>query len=166
MENEDTIVLCALLYRRLKSSGDARRKWTRDWLDASRGMCSTTGLVEELRIGDKYNFSNFLRMDESKFDCLLQSISSKISRTDSLMRACISARSKLIVTLRFLATGESYTSLAYQSRISKQAISRFVPVVLDAIYNSLRDTVLKVSTLNSNKNTCIYILVYFLVFYI
>ena len=149
MEDHATTLLCAILYRRLyKRKGQKRRKWTRDWLDRNRGICSAEGLVNELRIGDKYNFSNFLRLDEVKFDYLLALISSKITKQNTLMRPSIPAKSKLIVTLRFLASGESFTSLAYQSRISKQSICRFVPEVCDAIYDSLKDQFLKVSLKN------------------
>ncbi len=55
------------------------------------------------------------------------------------MRQPISAEGKLAVTLRFLATGESYQSLKYQFRIHNSTISLFVPKVCEAIYEVLKD---------------------------
>ena len=52
-------------------------------------------------------------------------------------------KEKLAITLRFLATGESYKSLRYQYRISDSAISLFIKSVSDAIYNVLKGKYLK-----------------------
>ena len=45
------------------------------------------------------------------------------------MRQPISAEEKLAVTLRFLATGKSYSSLSFLFRMHETTISRFVPIV-------------------------------------
>ncbi|XP_065062943.1 uncharacterized protein LOC135689586 [Rhopilema esculentum] len=55
------------------------------------------------------------------------------------MRQPISAEEKLAVTLRFLATGETYQSLKYQFRIHNSTISLFVPKVCQVIYDVLKD---------------------------
>lgn len=55
------------------------------------------------------------------------------------LRRPISAEEKLAVTLRFLATGESYESLMYQFRIHQSTISLFVPKVCHAIYEVLKE---------------------------
>ena len=52
------------------------------------------------------------------------------------LRNPLSPDEKLACTIRFLATGESYTSIQYQFRISKSAISLLVPEVCDAIFNA------------------------------
>ena len=59
------------------------------------------------------------------------------------MRLPISVEEKLSVTLRFLATGESFESLMLQFRIHKTTISKFIPEVCSAIYNGLKDIYLK-----------------------
>lgn len=59
------------------------------------------------------------------------------------LRIPVPAEEKLAVTLRFLATGESFRSLMYQFRIHHSTISKFIPQVLDAIYNVLKDDYLK-----------------------
>ena len=59
------------------------------------------------------------------------------------MRQPIAADEKLAVTLRFLATGESYKSLMYQFCIHRTTIGRFITQVSRAIYVALKDEYLK-----------------------
>ena len=56
------------------------------------------------------------------------------------------AEMKLAITLRYLATGDSFMSLMYLFKVSKQFISSMLPGVLKAIIASLQDYV-KVSFL-------------------
>lgn len=63
------------------------------------------------------------------------------------MREPISASTKLALTLRFLATGDSYKSLMYLFRISDSCIALFVPTVCRAIAEVLREYI-KVSYFN------------------
>ena len=55
------------------------------------------------------------------------------------MRKPISAEEKLAVTLRFLATEESYQRLSFLFRIHWSTISKFVPLVCRYIYQVLKD---------------------------
>lgn len=55
------------------------------------------------------------------------------------MREALSARLKLQIVLRFLATGDSYSSLSALYRVPKCSISLFMLEVLDAIYGGLQD---------------------------
>lgn len=60
------------------------------------------------------------------------------------MRYAISARHRLAITLRFLASGDSFRSLEFLSRVSRKTISKFMPEVLKSIYESLQPTHMKV----------------------
>lgn len=94
-------------------------------------------------------------MSSTDLEWLLCKISSLIQKEDTNYRAAISPLERLLLTLRFLATGDSYTSLMYLFRISKQAISLIVPEVCDAIISVLQDQI-KVNasllTFKLNKN--------------
>ncbi|KAF3844273.1 hypothetical protein F7725_013614, partial [Dissostichus mawsoni] len=50
---------------------------------------------------------------------------------------------RLMVTLRFLATGESFKSLSYQFRMGVSTIGQFVPETCTAIYEVLKEKYLK-----------------------
>ncbi|XKL59922.1 hypothetical protein PGB90_000938 [Kerria lacca] len=55
------------------------------------------------------------------------------------MRRAITNHDRLAVTLEFLVTGDSYTSLQYLFRISKQSISQIIPVVCEALIEVLKE---------------------------
>ena len=55
------------------------------------------------------------------------------------MRKPVPPSQILAVTLRFLATGESYASLEYQFRISKSLLSNMIPYTCELIFSLLKD---------------------------
>ena len=63
----------------------------------------------------------------------------KITKKTTRFRLPISPEEKLAITLRFLATGETYKSLMYQYRVSEVSISRFVPEVCQVIIESFME---------------------------
>lgn len=84
---------------------------------------------------------NIRTLQQTDFEYLLRMIGGQISKVDTYMRKSISAQDRLAVTLRYLATGDSYASLQYTFRISKQAISIIVPTVCEAIIGALKDNI-------------------------
>ncbi|XP_068213359.1 uncharacterized protein [Palaemon carinicauda] len=70
-------------------------------------------------------------------------------KNDTHMRGAITVQEKVALTIRFLATGDSYTSLQYLFKISKQAISETVPHVCQAIIEALQNNI-KVPTTEDN----------------
>lgn len=68
------------------------------------------------------------------------------------MREALPAKLKLEVTLRYLATGDSFKSLAYLYRLSKSSISNFLPEVFDAIFDGLKEFI-QVNKYNKNIKT-------------
>ena len=59
------------------------------------------------------------------------------------MRDPVSPGVKLTVTLRHLATGDSYTTLQYAVRVASPTIEKFVPEVCDTITRAYRDQVMQ-----------------------
>lgn len=60
------------------------------------------------------------------------------------MRAAIPVRTRLAITLRFIATGDSYRSLEFLTRVSRKTIGNIVPQTLKAIYDCMQPLYLKV----------------------
>lgn len=129
----------------IKITSTRRRKvWTRPWLTKKHlGLINL--IHSEFAQEDHKEFKKALRMNECVFEKLLSSIKPYITKQNTVMRESISARAKLSVTLRFLATGETYRSLMYSFRIHESTISRFVPEVCGVIYKVLKEKYLKVS---------------------
>jgi hypothetical protein len=58
---------------------------------------------------------------------LINLIHPKIAKKGTTYRAAVPVEESLTVTLPFLATGDSYTSLQYRLKISKQTIGLIIP---------------------------------------
>ncbi|CAB3233163.1 unnamed protein product [Arctia plantaginis] len=67
------------------------------------------------------------------------------------MRVALSPKIKLEITLKFLATGDNYSSLAESFRVPECTISLFLKDVLDAIYNVLQEFIMVPSTTDQWK---------------
>ncbi|KAG5899627.1 hypothetical protein JTB14_037285 [Gonioctena quinquepunctata] len=59
------------------------------------------------------------------------------------MRKAITAEERLIVTLRYLATGRSLEDLKFSAIISPQALGNIIPETCDCIYKALKKKYLK-----------------------
>ncbi|KAG1935444.1 protein ALP1-like [Pimephales promelas] len=85
-------------------------------------------------------------MDVEDFSYLLGKVRPFIQRRDTKLRRAISARMRLSLTLRFLATGETFRSLSFQYRIGRSTISEIVMETCQALYEVLKDDHLKTPT--------------------
>ena len=84
-------------------------------------------------------------MSTEDFENLICLIGPAIHKQNTNWRTAISVTERLALTLRFLATGDSYHSMMYQFKISTQSISFIVPEVCEAIVNALSEYI-KVGT--------------------
>ena len=73
-------------------------------------------------------------MDSQEYLELLQKVTPRIKKRDSVMRRAITPRERLSVTLRFLARGRSYEDLKFSAAISPQALGVIIPETCAAIY--------------------------------
>jgi hypothetical protein len=67
----------------------------------------------------------------------------KLTWKDTNMREAIPAGERLPLSLRFLVTGESYSSLHYQFRISVLSIALIVLEVCRAVFDVMKDEFLR-----------------------
>lgn len=130
--------LRGILYN-MKKSRRKRRFWVRQWILRRNRLGASATLLKELALEDKEGYKNHLRMSEEKFDELLSKVQNSIKKQDTVMRQAISPELKLQVTLRYLATGDSYSTLACVYRVPKNTISNFLGEVCTAIYEALED---------------------------
>lgn len=117
--------------------------------------------MHELRAEEPDLYRGFVRMTADQFDHLLQLVTPYIQKKDTNMRLSISPATRLTLALRYLATGENFTSLQYIFRVPQTTISRIIPETLDAIYNVLVQDYVKVSFGFANsRHFCYFYLIY------
>lgn len=121
------------------------RVWVRKWISKRPMMGASNSLLNEISMEDPQSYRNHLRMTEEGFNFLLQRVTPLIERKNTYMRDALCAKLKLQITLRYLATGDSFASLQYLYRVPKCTASKFLPEVCEAIYITL-DEYIKVST--------------------
>jgi hypothetical protein len=129
------------IYYALKKTRKERRLWQRQ-LYTSREVYSGSRLLADLNFQSVSGlYKNFTRMSPSEFEFLVNLIGEKISKKGTAFRKAIYVQEKLALTLRFLASGDSYVSLQDLFKISKQAISCIVPevCVCGALVEKLKD---------------------------
>ncbi|XP_045768204.1 putative nuclease HARBI1 [Maniola jurtina] len=88
-----------------------------------------------------YRTTQFLRLTLEEFEHIHTLVEPFIKKTDTHWRVAITTKERLAITLRYLATGDSYTSLQYIFHVSKQTISKIVPEVCDALVKALKDVI-------------------------
>lgn len=143
------ILICKLLKNKKRNKPQKRRRWSSQlYLRRRRNNnINSTFLLNDLSADNQSEkFKNFCRMSEEDFTFILNGIRSSITKKDTSFRKAIPPEERLAITLRFLATGDSFTSLQYLFRVSKQVISVIVPEVCEAIIQFLRSYI-KVSKL-------------------
>lgn len=120
-----------------------KRFWVRPSLK-NRQRNYVEDLLEDLRKDDlgisgemRSSFKNFLRMTSTDLENLIQFIGPSIQKKNTNFRNAISVTERLVITLRFLATGEYYQSLMYLFKVSKQAISVIIPKTCEALISAL-----------------------------
>lgn len=144
----NTCLVLAVLakQKRRKPKRKERSEWVKPWLKRRQELSVFDTLLNEFRFEEPVEYQKFLRMSTEIFEALLEKIRPLISKQNTVMREAIPAEVKLAVTLRYLATGASHNDLQYSFRIHKSTISRFIPEVCLAIYETLKDTYLKVNS--------------------
>ena len=100
---------------------------------------SNTRVLKELKLRQPDDFKNYMRMDEETFEFLLDKVEPFFP---------INVETRLSITLRFLATGNSYEDLKLSNAVSAESIDKIVIETCDAICKVLKHLI-KVSFFKS-----------------
>lgn len=96
----------ALLIMKKMKKKRVRKVWVREWILRRSQYGAFNNMLQELRIENMDSFQNFCRMSTHDLECLLNLVGQNISKQDTTFRAAIPPKERLLVTLRFLATGK------------------------------------------------------------
>jgi hypothetical protein len=139
-ESEDivnVVLAILLLHEDEEKSRKNRQCWVRSWISLRKERGYYHQLIPELRATDTKAYQEFMRMDHFHFQLLVDELSPRIYKQDTIMRESIKPAEMCCLAIRYLATGESFRSLEYQFRISRHTISRIVIEVCQAIFEIL-----------------------------
>ena len=111
----------------------SRQVWSRKWINrrSTYGIYDRT--LQEVRVEDPGAFRQMVRLPPEMFDELLDRVGPMITKQDTNYRKALPPGMKLAVTLRHLASGDSYVSQMFGWRIPHNTQSVFVREVCQAI---------------------------------
>ena len=128
------------LQKKKQEKEKRKRPWCREWLK-EKDLFSNVKLVKTLQNTEPCDFKNYLRMDDNTFENLLAMVAPLIKRENTIMRKAITVKQRLIITLRYLATGNSFADLQYSSAVSRQFVGEIVIETCLAIIEVLKDLI-------------------------
>lgn len=127
-------------YKELQDDRKNREMWVRPIFTERRRLLQgdSDNLIVEMRLEDPNKYFNYLRMSAVIFNELLNIVGPLIEK-ENVVRKPIPARTRLEVTIRWLASGDSMTSLSYAYRIAQCTLSRIIPETCEAIWLALKE---------------------------
>ncbi|XP_049763612.1 uncharacterized protein LOC126092180 [Schistocerca cancellata] len=122
-----------------------KRVWVRNMLKGRECEGEFHTLYKELE-EEESSFFKYFRMPKQQFFYLLSKIQTRITKKNSRFRCPISPRQKLMVCLRYLATGDSLLTLSFSYRLGHSTVHNIVKEVCQAIIDSMLPEVMPTPT--------------------
>eukprot|EP00794_Sanderia_malayensis_P007639 gene7639-8480_t len=132
-------IVYVLRKKRLRAKRKQKRQaqfWVRK-IFKSKAPGEYHSLYQELRLQDREYHYRYLRMSKERFDHLFSLLETEITKRDTKFRKAIPARARLVVTLRYLATGCSQQTLSYAFRFGRSSACKIISEVCNALYFKL-----------------------------
>ncbi|KAB0803464.1 hypothetical protein PPYR_00434 [Photinus pyralis] len=136
--DSETITLYLLNNRRKRK----RKMWVRPMFLQREQWGEFYHLVPQLK-ADSAQFFEYYRMSPESYELLVSIVKPLVTIYKTNFREPIPFEEWLTVTLRYLATGESFHSLSFRFRISHNRMSVMINILLSQIYNGLKEKYLK-----------------------
>ncbi|XP_050676737.1 uncharacterized protein LOC126973475 isoform X1 [Leptidea sinapis] len=142
MDEDEILIMFFFLKRRKMKRAMKRKYWVHPMLmkRIPLGLCQS--YIEELK-SDDGKFYEYLRMTVTTFDSLLVRLADNLRRENTHFRNCISAEERLVITLRYLASGCSFKQLHYNFRVGMSTISKIIKETCSVIWSVLSAEYLK-----------------------
>lgn len=143
LQKKYRLLALSLAHLRRKKSAGGRRYWVHPILEnrATEGGYETIMTASRENYPEKYK--DVLRMDTDCFDELLQYTHERIQKKDTFFRKAIPPAQRLSITLFYLASGDSFKTLALFFRIGQSTIRKIIFETCIAIWECLSPVHLK-----------------------
>ncbi|XP_055902191.1 uncharacterized protein LOC129938576 [Eupeodes corollae] len=141
---QNLLIATALCIINKRSSQKIRRFQVHPLFHARKIHGEYFSLIERLELFP-IKFFEYFRMSRQQFQCILLKIRSDIQPRFNLFRNdTISAKEKLCLTLRFLATGASFADLSFRFLMGKTTVRWCIMQTIQAINKHFTDLVMPV----------------------
>ena len=137
----------ALGYAYIKARRTRRERRRRYWVHPILKNRTTQGAwntcMSEMREHFPDKHRQTFRMDTECFAEILTAIRDRITKKDTFFRKAISAEQRLAVTLYYLSTGDSFSTVALLFRLGTSTVRELVFATCEAIWDCLCEKYLK-----------------------
>ncbi|XP_047510278.1 protein ANTAGONIST OF LIKE HETEROCHROMATIN PROTEIN 1-like [Pieris napi] len=132
-------IACVIYYySRKQRKKNKKRYWIHPLLETRNEFGQFASCFQELK-KHQDKFFGYVRMSVSSFEELLTVLYVTIKGQDSKFRDCIQPEEKLVITLRYFATGCTFAELHYTFKIGVSTVAEIVREVCFAIWFCLKD---------------------------
>ena len=151
LQEEEALLLAAALMvdtndRNARKKGKKKPKKRSVWLKPLSLKRPRLGqydnLMTELQQEDEAAFTNFTRVPPELFEELMTRVGPLLENKQTFMRKPLEPGLRLAITLRYLASGDSYKSLSYNFLVAHNTISKVVRETCEAIISVYEDEVM------------------------
>ena len=139
-DQDDRRLAGAMLYLRQRCQAATRRQhrrtcWVKPWKtqEKKEEHSAYYQLLRDLEHHDVPGFIRYLRFKPAMFHEMEHHLHNACSRVDMFMRRPLEVGERIAITLRYLTTGETFRSLAFQFRLGNSTVSQLIPQVCEAI---------------------------------
>ncbi|TGZ46120.1 putative nuclease HARBI1, partial [Temnothorax longispinosus] len=101
-----------------------------------------------MRFQNDETFFSYMRMSSIMFDSVLAKVGPKITKMETNWRRPIPAAARLAMTLRYLATGDGYQTIALCYRTGRSTTAQIIKETCNAIWDFFNADVLFTPTRN------------------
>ncbi|XP_063043748.1 uncharacterized protein LOC134438093 [Engraulis encrasicolus] len=129
--SDDELVLLCLERRKKK-----RDFWVHPLLQRRQQQGEYHNLVQELKLYAG-RFKQYFRMSVSEFEALLLIVAPHLEKQRTNYRVPIDPEQRLAVCLRFLSTGDSYSTIANSFRLGKSTVGKIIVEACEVLWEQL-----------------------------
>ena len=149
MDSNEQAALAAIIIATFTEDNERKKRrnrntWVKSWFQKRNSHEFHSQIVRKLRLEKKEIYENYLRIAPGNFEELLEYIKKDILKGGTHLRKPILHEIKVALTIRFLASGNSYQDFSVCFHVHKATVAKFISEVWQSIYARLKDTHLKV----------------------
>lgn len=119
-DSQNILLGVSVAYLIISSAKKKRRKKRSMWIN-NYLKTRNYEIIDNLQLDEDILFRNFTRMSRTHFYSILKIIEPEIVKQNTSFREAVPAKIKLLIVLRYLATGDWFSSLMF--KVSKPFIS-------------------------------------------